>query len=212
MKSLPNINIFLVDDHQLVRDGIKARLENSDGIKVIGQAGNGKEAIEMVSANQPDLVLMDISMPIMDGLEATSIFKEKFPDIKILILSMHDEPEYIVKLMQSGASGYILKDVSSHELINTIKSVYHGGTTFCSGTTQRLFNQNDQTSKTSSILSEREVDILKLIANGECNKNIARTLNISVRTVETHRLNIKNKLDLQTTAGLTRYAIEHSFV
>lgn len=208
------IKVFLVDDHPLVRDGIFARLENTPNIDIVGQASNGKEALENAGDLQPDIVLMDVSMPIMGGLEATALFKEQFPNIKILILSMHDEQEYIIKLMKIGASGYVLKDVSSAELINAIQTVAQGNTSFCSGASHSLFNSSTSISTVidNDVLSKREIDILKQVASGQCNKNIARQLDISVRTVETHRLNIKAKLDIKTTAGITRYAIENNIV
>ncbi|WP_102049379.1 response regulator transcription factor [Oceanospirillum beijerinckii] len=208
------INLLLVDDHPLVRDGMRARLESEAGINVLGEAQNGQEALDFVTQQSVDVVLMDVSMPVMNGLEATKIFKQNYPDIRILILSMHDSREYILQLIQSGASGYILKDVSSDELIKAIETVYQGGTYFSSGASQSLFAGEQQISvpDNTATLTPREATVLKHLAEGQSNKEIARVLDISVRTVETHRQNIKQKLNIHTAAGLARYAIENGLV
>ncbi len=208
------INILLVDDHPLVRDGIRARLESEEGVSVIGEAQNGQEALDFVAQRAPDVALMDVSMPVMNGLDATKIFKEQHPDIRVLILSMHDSREYILQLIQSGASGYILKDVSSDELIKAIETVHQGGTYFSSGASQSLFSADQPQTQTEEVaaLTPREATVLKQLAEGKSNKEIARVLDISVRTVETHRQNIKQKLNIHTAAGLARYAIENGLV
>jgi len=212
-QSESTIRLLLVDDHPLVLDGINARLEEEDGILVVGQACNGKEALELAATAKPDVVLMDVTMPVMGGLEATERFKAALPDIQVLILSMHDDQAYILKIIQAGASGYILKDVSSTELVKAIETVHQGNTYFSSGASESLFkNFNGQSAKPETGLTQREETVLKLIAEGQCNKEVARGLDISVRTVETHRQNIKNKLKIHTAAGLTKYAIEHGIV
>ncbi|WP_067861864.1 response regulator [Neptuniibacter marinus] len=216
---MPNdnkIRVLLVDDHPLVLDGISARLEGEPSLEIIGMANDGKQALALASTLHPDVVLMDISMPVMNGFEASERFHAEQPDVKVLILSMHDDREYIVKLIKCGAAGYVLKDVSSNELISAIETVYGGGTYFSSGASQSLFSQFDQEGGHANTQQEeltgREKDVLKLVAEGNSNKEIARELDISVRTVETHRQNIKQKLDIHTAAGLTRYAIEHKLV
>lgn len=208
------INILLVDDHPLVRDGIRARLESEEGVSVIGEAQNGQEALDFVAQRAPDVALMDVSMPVMNGLDATKIFKEQHPEVRVLILSMHDSREYILQLIQSGASGYILKDVSSDELIKAIETVHQGGTYFSSGASQSLFSADQPQTQTEEVvtLTPREATVLKQLAEGKSNKEIARILDISVRTVETHRQNIKQKLNIHTAAGLARYAIEKGLV
>lgn len=209
------IRILLVDDHPLVLEGISARLEGEAGIQVIGQASNGQEALDLSSALKPDVVLMDISMPVMNGLEAAEHFHNEQPNVRVLILSMHENREYIVKMIQSGAAGYVLKDVSSDELLRAIQTVNQGGTYFSAGASEALFSEfghSDQPEKAETGLTKREETVLKLIAEGQVNKEIARTLNISVRTVETHRQNIKQKLNIQTAAGLTKYALEHNLI
>jgi two-component system, NarL family, nitrate/nitrite response regulator NarL len=221
MTTMKKIRIILVDDHPLVLEGINSRLQNEDSIEVVGLASNGKEALKIARETEVDVVLMDVNMPVMGGLEATQNFVNEFPDIRVLILSMHDEQEYIIKLMQSGAKGYVLKDVSSDELIKAIETVYAGSSFFSAGASQSLFNGDSQIDYTheeaaqdnlNTGLSQREETVLKLIAEGQSNKDIARNLDISVRTVETHRQNIKNKLGVHTSAGLIRYAIENKMI
>lgn len=215
------IRVLLVDDHPLVIDGIQARLESGGGIEVVGQAGNGREAIEQVRSLRPDVVLMDVSMPVMNGLEATRELRLCSPETRVLILSMHDNREYMVELMQSGARGYILKDVSATEMVKAIETVCQGGTFFSASASSTLFSHIatseaaplDQSATTAAgDLTPREITVLRLLAEGNNNKEIARELSISVRTVETHRQNIKSKLNIHTAAGLVRYALEHNLV
>lgn len=219
------IRVMLVDDHALVLEGLEARLESEEGIQVIGSAQNGQEALEKAEALNPDVVLMDISMPVLSGLKATPLFRSQLPHIKVLILSMHENREYILDAVQSGASGYLLKEVSSKEMVKAIEAVHLGGTCFSSGASQALFSArvpergaevpppaDDSPTSAHQTLTQRETTVLALVAEGRCNKDIARELDISVRTVETHRLNIKQKLNISSAAGLTRYAIEHGLL
>ncbi|WP_027854471.1 response regulator transcription factor [Marinobacterium litorale] len=213
--SLKPIKVLLVDDHPLVLDGIRARLEDEGGIDVVGDACNGQDALEKAQSLSPDVVLMDVSMPVMNGFDATRKLRECCPQVRVLILSMHDNREYILQLIQSGAAGYILKDVSSEEMVKAIETVNQGGTYFSSGASQTLFARFDEpaaSAQDTGVLTRRELTVLKLLAEGRNNKEIARELDISVRTVETHRQNIKSKLNIQTAAGLVRYAIEHNLV
>ncbi|MBV0932042.1 response regulator [Marinobacterium weihaiense] len=210
------IRVVLVDDHPLVIDGIQARLEDEGAIEVVGRAGNGQEAISQCQALMPDVVLMDISMPVMNGLEATRVLGQQLPEVRVLILSMHDNREYMVQLIQAGAKGYVLKDVTAAEMVKAVETVFHGGTYFSASASQTMFSQFDTPAENTCTvevqLTHREQTVLKLLAEGHNNKEIARVLGISVRTVETHRQNIKSKLGVHTAAGLTRYAIEHNLV
>lgn len=211
------IRVLLVDDHPLVLDGINACLSSEVDIEVVGQAHNGLEALEMAETTTPDVVLMDVSMPVMNGLEATKEMKTRFPQSRVLILSMHENREYILQLIQSGAAGYVLKDVSSEELVRAIGVVHQGGTYFSSRASEALVKQFDLGKKLNEDdarpnLTKREESVLKLLAEGGSNKDIARKLDISVRTVETHRQNIKQKLNIQTAAGLAKFAIENNIV
>lgn len=208
-----HIRLLLVDDHMLVLDGLQARLAMEQHIEIVGTANNGEEALVAARALQPDVVIMDVSMPVLNGIEAAQRFKAEMPDIRILMLSMHDDREYILSLIQSGASGYVLKDVSSNELINAIETVHSGNTYFSSGASKALFTQpTEAADEALEELSKRELTVLKLLAIGYSNKEVGRDLRISVRTVETHRQNIKNKLGIQTIAGLTKYAIERQLI
>lgn len=215
--STEKIRIVLVDDHPLVLEGIIARLENEPSLEVVGSANDGAQALTLIAEVLPDVVLMDISMPTMTGFEATERLRAEQPGVRVLILSMHESREYILKLIQCGAAGYVLKDVSSNELITAIKTVYSGATYFSAGASQSLFSQPDfrssaPASEAKEALTCREQEVLRLLAQGASNKAVARQLDISVRTVETHRQNIKTKLDIQTAAGLVRYAIEHNLI
>lgn len=203
------IRVLLVDDHPLVLDGIRSRLELDEDMEVIGEAANGEEALELAKRYKPEIVLMDINMPVMNGIEAAERFSEELPDIKLLMLSMHDSREYITKVLKAGAKGYILKDVSSSEMVSAIKSVYQGKNYYSSGVTDILLNEGVAKDVP---LTDREKTILRLLAEGNSNKHVARELDISVRTVETHRRNIKRKLDVKTSAGLVKYAIENGIV
>lgn len=206
------IRVLLVDDHILVLDGLQARLEMEANIEVIGTASNGLEALEKAQQLQPDLVLMDVSMPILNGLEATKRFRSEQANIKILMLSMHNDKEYILSLIQSGANGYVLKDVSSEELVQAINMVHQGGTYFSSKASDALFGESAKIPLEEETLSPRESAVLVEVASGFSNKEIAVRLSISVRTVETHRQNIKRKLDIHSSAGLVKYAIEHDLI
>ena len=207
------IRIVLVDDHALVLEGICARLSEEDDIEIVAQAGNGLDALAVVKATQPAVVLMDISMPVMDGIEAVERLAQDHPDVRVLILSMHNNPEYILRLMRTGACGYVLKDAPSKELVSAIRTVNSGSTFISSGASEQLFRNSQVAAvKNKSILTKREITVLTMIAEGLANKEIAHFLELSVRTVEAHRQNIKSKLAIYTPAGLTKYAIEHQFV
>lgn len=201
------ITLVIVDDHPLVLDGLVSRFERSSQIDVIGQASNGAEAIKLVERLMPDVVLMDINMPVMNGIEAAEIFKEKFSTVKLLVLSMHDDREYVMSMAQAGAKGYVLKSASADEMLMAIKAVHMGGIYFSPSIAQILVSKGNR--RYDDTLSSREQTVLGLLANGMSNKEVARELDISVRTVETHRRNIKTKLEISTTPGLVRYAIDN---
>lgn len=207
------IRVVMVDDHQVVLDGFIARLEQEPDIEVVATASNGFEAIEVVKYHQPDVVLMDVSMPIMNGIEATRIIKEEWPNTKVLMLTMHDNREYIMQVMQAGAMGYMLKEISALKMVQAIKTVNQGATYFCESTTATLFSQASVPVMTKvNPLSRREEAILRMVAQGCSSKKIATLLNISYRTVETHRQNIKHKLDIHSTAELAQYAMQHGLL
>ncbi|WP_318512317.1 response regulator transcription factor [Photobacterium leiognathi] len=208
------IKVVIVDDHQVVIDGFMARLQLELDIDVIGTASNGIEALEVISQLDPDVILMDISMPIMNGIDATAQIKKQYPDAKVLMLTMHDNREYIMKVMQVGAMGYMLKEISAEKMVQAIKTVNQGATYFCETTSQTIFTQAAAPIAAPEVnpLSRREEGILKHVAQGLSSKQIAKALDISYRTVETHRQNIKHKLDLHSTAELAKYALEKGLV
>ncbi len=200
------IRIIIADDHPLVTEGIRGILESYELIEVIATLRDGQELVDKCADLKPDVVLMDLNMPRLSGLAATEILLEQNPKYKILILSMHDSPEYISTALRNGAQGYVLKDVPIDELVEAIQTVHAGGTYLCSGSKDKI-KPCEETGREP--LTSREQTVLLQLASGKSNKQVAYELDISVRTVETHRKNIKRKLGISTTAGLTRYALEH---
>lgn len=203
------IKVLLIDNHPLVLDGLKAILETYDHIDVVGTAANALSGLSVAVEKRPTVVLMDINMPQINGIEALELFKEKLPSTRMLMLSMHDSREYISTSVMHGASGYILKDVATDEIVAAIEAVASGGTYFSSGVYDVLMERNRDMAQA---LTSREQSVLLMIAGGKSNRDTALTLEISERTVETHRKNIKRKLGIATTAGLTRYAIENGLI
>ncbi len=210
---MEDIKVVLADDHVVVRNGIKILLENEGEIKVIGEASNGEEALGIVKNLQPDVLIIDIRMPIMTGLEATSKLRTVSAKTKALILSMHNDEEYILQSVESGAAGYLLKDTSKEEFIKAIRTVNQGGKYFSGDISNVLVNSylNVKTGKTSAStaepdeqydLTKREKQILKLILDGTGNKEIADQLDKSIRTIETHRFNIMKKLKVNSVVEL----------
>ncbi len=200
------IRVLIVDDHPMVAEGIQSILESYDEIQVVGTLGSGQEAVEKATDLAPDVILMDLNMPGLGGLSATEIILERLPQTRILILSMHDSPEYISTALSHGAKGYVLKDVQTEEIKQAIDAVMRGEQYLCTGASGSLQPKGESTREA---LTGREQTILLELAQGKSNKEVAQTLDISVRTVETHRKNIKRKLGISSTAGLTRYALEH---
>ncbi|WP_412550159.1 response regulator [Shimia sp. MIT910701] len=206
MSSDTTIKVMIVDDHPMVAEGIESILESYDDITVVGTLSNGREAVNQLPTLNPDVVLMDLNMPEIGGLTATEMLLEMDPDLRVLILSMHDSPEYISTALSHGAMGYVLKDVPTEEIKTAIDAVMSGKKYLCTGAKGSLEPSEDGAREP---LTSREQTVLLQLAQGKSNKEVANELNISVRTVETHRKNIKRKLGISSTAGLTRYAMEH---
>ncbi len=204
----PPIKVLIVDDHPMVAEGIESILESYDDIQVVGTLSNGREAVDQVSSLAPDVVLMDLNMPEIGGITATEMLLEMTPDLRVLILSMHDSPEYISTALSHGAMGYVLKDVPTEEIKTAIDAVMKGERYLCTGAAGSL-SPADGEGEGREPLTSREQTVLLQLAQGKSNKQVAIDLDISVRTVETHRKNIKRKLGISSTAGLTRYAMEH---
>ena len=208
------IRLLLIDDHPLVRDGLRLRLETVPQLRVVGEAGNAAAAQAFLAAcmaedpqggTLPHLALMDLNMPGVGGLELTAFLHERYPQIAVLVLSMHDNPEYMVQAVKAGARGYLLKDGPAQEIIAAIDAVMAGRSYFSAAAAVRLA----QASALATLLTQRERDVLRHIADGHANKQIAQMLGLSVRTVETHRLNIKRKLGIDGQAELIKYAVEN---
>ena len=200
------IRILLVDDHPLVRDGLRARLEAAPRLRVVGEAGSGQEAIEQAGACRPDLVLMDVNMKGGSGIEATARLLQHYPGIAVLVLSMHDKPEYVTQAIQAGARGYVLKDAPGKDIVLAIDTVMGGGIYYSAALARQLASP----AAADNVLTAREQEVLDHIAGGQSNKQIARALDLSVRTVETHRLNIKRKLGIEGQAELIRFAVQQA--
>jgi two-component system NarL family response regulator len=197
--------VVVVDDHPMVAEGIEAILESYDDIDVVATLSDGQAMFDRLSELAPDVILMDLNMPGLGGLSATEMILEKAPDTRILILSMHDTPEYITTALSHGARGYVLKDVPTDEIKTAIDAVMSGERYLCTGAEGALEPQPGSREQ----LTNREQTVLLQLAQGKSNKEVAVELDISVRTVETHRKNLKRKLGISSTAGLTRYALEH---
>lgn len=203
-------SVLLVDDHPMVQDGLTACLSYYQDIEIIGSTQDGKSALAQALALKPDVILMDISMPDMNGIDATEIITEQLADTKILIFSMHDSLEFVNSAMQAGASGYILKDTGSAEVYLAIKAVASGKIHFSPSVAVALLE--NPLKEEQEKLTTREQMVLSFIAQGLSSKEVAKKLNISFRTVEAHRRNIKTKLQLESLAELIRYAVNHGLV
>jgi len=205
------IRLLLVDDHPIVLDGIKSHLCAQPEFEIAGEASNGLDAVQKARLLLPDVVLMDITMPQMNGLEATTVLRKQAPLAKILILTMHNSKEYIAQMIRAGARGYLLKDGSPAELVRAIKAVHAGEVFFAPSVSRVIVDQlvdgGGRVAEPVQNLTDREREVLSLIAEGLLNKQIADKLGIGVRTIETHRERIMRKLDIHTVAGLTKYAI-----
>ncbi|KQX86670.1 response regulator transcription factor [Variovorax sp. Root473] len=202
------VRLFLVDDHPLVRDGLRARLGAMPGLEIVGEAGSGAEALALVGPAQPHLVLMDVGMKDMNGIELAALLlqHQHQPAPHIVMLSMYDNPEYVQKALQVGARGYVLKDAPAAEIVAAIEAVSAGGTFLSPAVSKKLFR--NQTPR--PLLTPRESEILSALGRGESSKQIARDLGLSVRTVEAHRQSIKRRLGIEGQAELIKYAVEHA--
>lgn len=209
------IKLFLVDDHKLVLDGIKALLSGQTDLLILGEAGSGDEMFYLLGQKHPDIILMDISLPGISGIALCRQLKEKYPDIKVLFLSMYTNEEFIINAIHAGADGYLPKNISQEELLKAIRTVYAGGDYFSNSVSDIILSsfvrraRNGVNHEPSASLSKRENEILKFVAEGLSNPEIAVRLFISVRTVESHKNHIMQKLNLKTTVELVKYALKN---
>ncbi|MGF1718959.1 response regulator transcription factor [Vibrio kyushuensis] len=207
------INLVLADDHRLMQDGLKSRLEREDNLNILACAGTGLEALEITRSLKPDVLLLDINMPLLNGIEVLQQLKSEACETSVIMLSMHDTKEYVVTSVKAGAKGYVLKDVGSEELVLAINQVAQGRSYLSAQASDKLLEQfNEKPEPKDDTLSKRELDVLHALVEGDCNKAIAKKLHISVRTVETHRLRIKKKLAVTSTAGLVKAAIDRGLI
>ena len=207
MRPLAPVKLLLVDDHPLVRDGVRVRLEAVPHFEVVGEAGDADAALQAARTLSPDLALMDIGMRGMNGIALTEKFAEAFPEIAVLVLSMHDNLEYVRQVIRAGARGYVLKDAPASELVEAIDAVLAGRPFYSAQLAMRMAEQAIMPTPVEA-LTPRERDILDGIAKGYANKRIADELGLSVRTVESHRLNLKRKLGIEGQAELVKFAVE----
>ncbi len=211
---MKQITVLLAEDHMIVREGLRALLEAEGDIAVVGEAETGRQAVQLAKRLRPAVVVMDIAMPLLNGLEATRQIQKVVPTTRVLILSAHSDDEYIRQVILLGAAGYLIKQTSADLLSKAIREVEKGNTFFSPSIARRVHglyppspNGRAAVKKGKTILSSREVEVLQLIAEGKANKQVAAELGISIKTVEKHRQRLMSKLDLHDTAGLTRYAI-----
>jgi two-component system nitrate/nitrite response regulator NarL len=206
--------ILLVDDHQIVIDGIRALLATENNVEIKGEAHNGAEALEMLHLLKVDIALMDLDMPAMGGLEATKLIRAKFPEVKIIVLTMHDEKAMVQSMIDAGADGYLLKNSPKAELLRAISAVSGGESYFPAEVKSILLQADFEHARKGKLadLTDREMEILKCIAEGHSNKEIGERLFISHRTVDTHRTNLMQKLDVHNIAGLVRIAITNGLI
>jgi two-component system response regulator NreC len=214
------IRILIADDHSVVRRGLRALLEASQGFNVVAECSDGEQAIHQAEKYHPDVVLLDISMPKVNGIEATRILKRQHPDIRVLMLTVHESEEYVYQVIRAGADGYVLKTADKKELWTAVRAVMDGGRFFSPGVsniivsqfTTRLRDDHVPSRPGQRLLTPREHEVLRCIAQGKTSRAIAAELLLSIRTVNTHRANLMQKLDIHEKAGLVRYAIQNGIV
>lgn len=209
------IRVLLADDHSLVRAGIRSLLGAMAEVEVVGEAASGEEAIELAAGKRPDVVLMDIAMKGMTGLEAAAVLRERAPDVRVVILSMHSGEEYVLQALRAGAAGYLLKDAATGELELALRSVMRGESWLSPAVSRQVvegYVQRTAGEAAPEVLTARQREVLRLVAGGKSTKEIAFLLNLSVKTVETHRAQIMERLGIRDVAGLVRYALRTGLV
>jgi len=218
MKIMEVVRILIADDHQLILNGISDMLRPIKKYKIVGRASNGKEAVEKAISLEPDLIFMDISMPVMNGIEATKLISQKLPSVKILALTQHEEREYVKQVLKSGGSGYLLKNSKKDEFIEAIEAVTSGKHYLSKQISEQMISdvitteQSNIPEQEGITLTKREKEIIKKIADELSNQEIADELHISLRTVETHRRNIMQKLKVKSVVSLLKYATQHNII
>jgi two-component system response regulator NreC len=212
----PRVRLLICDDHELFREGVKAILRQEPAIEVVGEARDGREAVDKALQLRPDVVLMDMEMPDLNGLEATRRIRHAEPAVKVLILTMYAEDELVARCLEAGASGYVLKDIPVSQLVYALQAVSKGGKYMSpaalEGMVERYVGGQKRTETRYDLLTDREREVLKLLADGLSPKEIAARLGLSLKTVDVHKTNLMRKLDIHTRAGLVKYAIENKLI
>jgi len=214
---MKRISVLLVDDHTVVRQGLRALLKSEEDLEVVGEAENGRQAVMLARKSPPDVVVMDVAMPMLNGLEATRQILKNTPSTKVLVLTSYSDDDCVEQMMRAGATGFLMKQTAANDLLKAIREVYRGNSFFSPAIAKRLRDQCRQAytegnSRKSGDLTSREAEVLQLIAEGFSNKQIASELTISIKTVEKHRQQVMNKLNIHDVAGLTRHAISKGMV
>jgi two-component system, NarL family, response regulator NreC len=213
---MPTIRVLIADDHRIIRDGLRTLIEKEAGMEVIAEAENGREMIRLVLKHRPNMVITDVSMPDMNGTEATRKIMEEIPGIRVIALSMHSDRRYVLGMLEAGASGYLLKDCAFEELVTAIHQVAKGNTYLSPKITEVVvsgyLNKTQGPHASGSILTPREREVLHLLAEGRSAKEVASHIHVSVKTVETHRRNMMEKLNMRGIAELTKYAVREGLV
>ncbi len=216
---MKRITVLLAEDHQIVREGFRSLLKHEHDIEVVGEAETGRQAVQLTRKLRPEVVVMDIAMPLLNGFEATRQIRKDFPDTKVLVLSAHSDDAYVQQVTELGAAGFLLKHTSSHNLATAIREVQRGNTFYSpaiskrlQGSDQKRRHQEGNFKKKNNRLSPREVEVLQLIAEGKPNKQVAAVLGVSFKTIDKHRQHLMAKLNIHDIAGLTRYAIAQGII
>ena len=215
---MARIRVLLAEDHTIVRSGLRSLLDDEADIQVIGEAEDGRQAVEEVERLLPDVVLMDITMPGLNGLEAARRIKKRFPEVKVLVLTMHANEEYIFQVLRAGASGYLVKQAAPAELVWAIQAIHRGDSFLSPSISRKVIEDYTRRAEATEVrdsfdrLTGREREILQLIAEGHTNREIAELLHLSAKTVETHRAHLMGKLDIHNVAELTQYAIRRGVI
>jgi DNA-binding NarL/FixJ family response regulator len=218
MDNKKKITVLLADDHTVIREGLRVLLEAAGDIKVVGEAETGRQAVQMAKSLLPDVIVLDVAMPLLNGLEATRQILRETPSAKVLILSSYSSDDYVQYLVEEGVTGYLIKQTATHDLLKAIREAHKGNAFFSPAISKRLLNQcrdaymRGHPSKRSVGLTSRETEVLQLIAEGYANKQIADQLSLSIKTVEKHRQQLMEKLNIHEVATLTRYAISKGIV
>ena len=209
-----DIRVLIADDHQIVIDGLKSLLVDESNITVVAEAKDGTEVLNILEQTEVDIAILDVEMPLLDGVETTFKIKEKYPDVKVLILTMYNKAEFIKQILSAGAHGFILKNKGKEELVLALNSIYAGEEYFGESVTKTLIKdlKTKEKLKQEVRLTKREIDVLKLIAEGKTTPQIAKQLFIAPSTVETHRRNLIDKTDVPNSKGLVRFAFQHNYL